>query len=430
LAQLEQQSRYDSWNANISNREIKLSKVKTLRATITEKLINECKEEILDKDSDVTRIKIVDEYHSGLYIMIGSKSATFHAVPRRGKTVKIHNLSPGDKVRSLVPELRERSISMKTEVQKEEQKIRDMSMTKDGTFTLQDFLHYHYIIETALPGSGYKSKDDPEVKRLNLDFAMLMDKRLCDITKGDIESWKQTYKPHLMEASKKRSYTTLRSVFSFAVDKGYLSENPIAGVKFREERRQKFQALPDHKIKKLIDHFNTDTPRNNLIFRLILLTGARPSEIFTLKVSDVNLDNNTISIFNTDIDDKTKKMRVNKAGVYRSIHVPDSAMDLLTKYLEDIDPSQEYLFMGKRGVPLESFRKPVENARRAVGFDFKLYDLRRTYATTMARMKVHITEIQYRMGHSTIDQTREYIQIEEVIDKDTPNLVAEYYGAD
>jgi integrase len=80
-------------------------------------------------------------------------------------------------------------------------------------------------------------------------------------------------------AAANATLATASAIFSFAVRQEIVDHNPCLGVE-RNPARSRERTLSDDEIKLLWD--DLDVP-----FRLVLLTGARPGEIFSLRAEDV-----------------------------------------------------------------------------------------------------------------------------------------------
>lgn len=142
--------------------------------------------------------------------------------------------------------------------------------------------------------------------------------------------------------------------------------------------------------------------RENLIgpvvvaaFRLLLLTGARLSEILTLKWDHVDLERRMLFLPTS----KTGK---------KAIALNDAAMDVLSK-LPRLKHNPYVLIGKKNGGHLTAIQKPWRIIRARAKLDHvRIHDLRHTYASFAVAAGGSLPIIGRQLGHSQPSTTQKY----------------------
>ncbi|KGN00756.1 integrase [Clostridium novyi A str. 4570] len=164
-------------------------------------------------------------------------------------------------------------------------------------------------------------------------------------------------------------------------------------------------------------------------FILALGTGLRLGELLGLKWSDIDFDNNTLSvsraikrttIINKQGERKSQiieQLPKTKTSI-RTVPIPTNIMEklkeskqkhsVIKKENEDLYNNTDYIFSDKLGNPLDPKRIPrnFKSVLKKAGLkDIKFHSLRHTYATRLFEAGVPIKTVQTLMGHSDITTT-------------------------
>lgn len=147
-----------------------------------------------------------------------------------------------------------------------------------------------------------------------------------------------------------------------------------------------------------------DQRRDRAMILTLLRTGMRIGELLNLQVNDVDLDKQTVKIYQGE-----------KNSIGRVVYVSDDACAALRLWLEQRNPSKSYLFYGLRG-PLgytasrDRFIYYLEKAGLA-DKGYTLHCLRHTFATDLLNAGMHLECLQQLLGHSKIEVTRIYARL-------------------
>lgn len=222
----------------------------------------------------------------------------------------------------------------------------------------------------------------------------------------------------------------LKDMLQRAVEDSIMINNPVGGVKLREDKEIRAKALT-------LDEQNTffDYCRNTFydnLFNVAVNTGLRPGELFALQLSDVDLENGYIDVNKTLVyqkylDDDCKTFHVEPPKTkqsYRKVPINSICRIYLEKQFElkkviaNKRPKQQndYLFVTKFNTPLNSviysdaikaiirqinLTRPFDNQFEA----FSGHTFRHTFATRCFESGIEAKVVQSYLGHSTLKMT-------------------------
>ena len=207
-----------------------------------------------------------------------------------------------------------------------------------------------------------------------------------------------------------------------------LDENPVGqadGVERLEqtqiERHDTQEYLEKSEIEALLGVAQEHSQRCELIIRLFLSTGVRVSELVSIQLDDVDVDNRTIRIENAKIERYTDSEE-------RTVYFDRETRNVLSKYLNVgrkgyLGSKGDYLIVsneaerigerrvseivrtvaGKAGIQEVMYRDKSGRKRRKV----TPHLLRKTYAVQCVRSGMDISHLSKLLGHSEIETTIE-----------------------
>lgn len=204
-------------------------------------------------------------------------------------------------------------------------------------------------------------------------------------------------------------------VLNKAEEWGFLPEghpNPASGVQsFREKSRDRY--LKPREVKRLAAELEkVESPYVRAVVWLYLLTGARKSELLSLRWEDVDLEAREIRFPET------------KAGGAHTVPLSDPAVEILQNLPRE--KGNPHVFPGRRkGSHLTSIRNDWRDVRKAAGLqDITLHDLRRTVGSWMASAGVSLHVVGDVLGHADPSTTKVYARLAE----DAPRRALEAYA--
>ena len=217
--------------------------------------------------------------------------------------------------------------------------------------------------------------------------------RLEDISPLEVEKYRAVRLRSVSKSSTNREMALLKVMFNLAIDWGFASENPLRKVKmFSEKDNLKERVLTGDEEARLLA---ASAPHLRPVITGLLTTGARRSELMTLRWTSIDFERGTILLTKT------------KAGRNRVIPINAELHEVLTAL--KAKSKSEYVFTGPEGQPVKSIRGAFVSAcRRAALKGLRLHDLRHTFATRLIRRGVDIITVQNLLGHSSVTTTQRY----------------------
>lgn len=181
------------------------------------------------------------------------------------------------------------------------------------------------------------------------------------------------------------------------------NSNPALGVKkFREETRERY--LSDEEVTRLFETLEqcekdgTESVYMVALIRLLLLTGARLSEIKNAKWEWLNEESNTLQL----PDSKTGK---------KVIRLSAPALEILKKLPKE-DGNPYIIVGGVKGKHLDNAQKAWRRIRKLSGLeDVRMHDLRHTYASICIGQGMALSVIAKLLGHSRVRTTERYAHL-------------------
>jgi len=212
------------------------------------------------------------------------------------------------------------------------------------------------------------------------------------------------------EASIARKLAAARSFFVFLTAEGSLSANPTEGFALPKVKRPLPRLVSAEEVERLLRQpsgSSREAKRDRAMLELLYATGMRVSELVSLDVSDVKLEEG----------DPYVSCR-GRRGEERTMFIPPRARDVLADYLESARPlllrdgGEEALFLNRRGgrltrqglwLILKDYAKDA-NLRA----DITPHTLRHSFAAQMLENGMPLANVQQLLGHSALSSTRVY----------------------
>ena len=250
-----------------------------------------------------------------------------------------------------------------------------------------------YLTEHAEPKKKPSSvRMDRTNLRLHVALPALGTRLLTEVTRADI-----AHLHHGMRATPgaaNRVLALLSTMFGLAETWGLrdLHSNPTARLtRYRERTMERF--LTPEELARLgavlreAEEAQTETASVLACIRLLIFTGARPSEVLGLMWTQVDRGRGLALL--PDSKTWTKPLRL-----------PPPALGVLQR-LPHVQENPYCLPGQRRGKPLSKPHRPWYRLCAAAGLEgVRLYDLRHTYATTAGELGYSLPMIGALLGHS------------------------------
>lgn len=204
----------------------------------------------------------------------------------------------------------------------------------------------------------------------------------------------------------------------------YYGPNPLKAVDFPKVDNRRMRYLTISEIHQLMDRLKR-SPKTYLMAHLSLYFGLRPSEIFNLNWSEVDLREGHIILLDT------KNMES------RRVFLDEESLELLRRMSEK-DPSPGLVFKNSKGekytkipkfftsvVNRLGFNKGIKDPRNKVVF----YTLRHTYATYVKALGYSDTVLKDMLGHRDIKTTQRYAKMMPSVSSEVSRKIKEFLNS-
>lgn len=220
---------------------------------------------------------------------------------------------------------------------------------------------------------------------------------------------------HYAPRTCKRKIACIKALFNYLEFEDIIPINPFRKIRLKireaqtlpkvmkqsettEQLRYVYQMANNTKTKRQLFY----AKRAIAVYELLLGTGMRIGELCHLKLSSLDLDNQTIRILG-----KGEKERI----VYL---VSDIVVDAIKAYLKIRTSHSEFIFINWNNSRMreESIRRIIVSiGERTVHRRITPHMFRHTFATMLLESNVDISYIQELLGHSSIRTTQIYLHL-------------------
>ena len=213
--------------------------------------------------------------------------------------------------------------------------------------------------------------------------------------------------------SRARILSSLRSYYSFLRMDGYISGNPVENIQSPAIGRHLPDVLALEEIDSMINAIDlsaAEGQRNRAIIETMYSCGLRVSELCSLRLSDLYLDDEFVRV-------------LGKGGKQRLVPVSSRAIAELQAYMAErasmnIAPGcEDYIFLSyRRGKPLSRITvfHIVKELVATIGINKNVspHTFRHSFATHLLEGGANLRAIQSMLGHESISTTEIYTHID------------------
>lgn len=282
-------------------------------------------------------------------------------------------------------------------------------MRTDAEQQLTEFFHYLQVQRQVSPHT---------LKSYQRDLEQL--RGYCQT--NDIEGWtlleaKQIrshitnrHRSGLSGASLQRELSAIRSLFNFLLKSGWVEHNPAKTVRAPKTPRKLPEVLDVDQLASLLNVAPDSVLeyRDLAMWELFYSSGLRVSELVSLDLQDM------------DLEDKTVLIRKGKGGQSRLLPVGCMAIKTIQHWLEArliwVSIDQQALFVSQRGnrISIRNVQARLEKWGRQQSLFEQVHPhmLRHSFATHMLESSSDIRAVQELLGHSQISTTQIYTQLD------------------
>ncbi len=214
-----------------------------------------------------------------------------------------------------------------------------------------------------------------------------------------------------------RKIASIRTFYKYLSREKKIENNPAQNLISPKRPKSLPKFLSMEEIEEILNNINISTPagyRNRAILELLWASGMRVSELSNLNFSNLNLENNEITVFG-------------KGAKERIILITDRAKDYLEKYIEyarplvakgyDLPPvnDESPVFINKTGYRLQTrmIRNVINEIVEKIELPKKVtpHMFRHSFATHLIENGADLRVVQELLGHASISNTQIYTHI-------------------
>ena len=213
------------------------------------------------------------------------------------------------------------------------------------------------------------------------------------------------------DKTKTRKVASTKALFGFLLEEGVIDKNPMEDFASPGVGESLPETLSVEEIDALLAVEEAATPmslRDRAMIEIMYATGVRVSELVSLDIDDVDLDENFVRC-------------MGKGSKERIIPVHDEAVEAVRVYLQDGRESLagpaagRALFVSRKGGRLtrQALWLILKGRAQAAGIERKItpHTLRHSFATHLLIGGAQLRHVQELLGHASITTTQVYTHL-------------------
>lgn len=243
-----------------------------------------------------------------------------------------------------------------------------------------------------------------------------LEKNRINYVKVDNEQINE-YLKYLQDIGKKtstisRNLASIRSFYQYLIRIKKIKNDPTENIQSPKVEKRVPSVLTSQEVELLLDQpkdIDLKGTRDKAMLEVAYATGMRVTEIISLDLEDVNLDEGFVSC--------------KAVGKQRNIPLGSMSIKALKEYIEEARPimirdeNEKSLFVNVNGKRLtrQGFWKIVKfyKEQAHITKDITPHVLRHSFATHLLQNGADLKAIQTMLGHSDISSTQVYMQFQD-----------------
>lgn len=285
-----------------------------------------------------------------------------------------------------------------------------MAYKLDPSIAVQKKQEYPTLNEVI---ERFKLTHYPKIKpRTRKDYTSLLERQIlpslgkleiAEITRTDVTKFHHKFAHTPRRAN--MALAVVSVIMSWAEEFGFRKQNsnPCKGIKkFTENKRERYLSKEElGRLGKAINKAETSGKISiyaAAAIRLLILTGARRGEILTLKWVYIDFEKQVI------------RLPDSKTGA-KSINLNEPTIEVLQSIPRQF--GNPYVVVGKvHGQPMVNIFKPWDLVRKAAKIDdFRIHDIRHSFASIAAESGASLLHIGKLLGHKKSTTTERYTHL-------------------
>lgn len=218
-------------------------------------------------------------------------------------------------------------------------------------------------------------------------------------------------KEKLRASSTSRMLSCLRGFYRYLLREELIKENPVHLIESPKRGRPLPKTLTESDVENLLEAPDVNDPvqyRDRAMLELLYATGLRVSELVSLQLHEINLNQGVIRV-------------MGKGGKERLVPIGEEAITWLKSYFRDARPVllndkvSDVAFPSRRAQQMtrQTFWHRIKRHALVAGIDKPLspHVLRHAFATHLLNHGADLRVVQMLLGHSDLSTTQIYTHV-------------------
>ena len=243
----------------------------------------------------------------------------------------------------------------------------------------------------------------------------LFHRRIEDLSSDEIQKYLNSLKENYSNSYIKKLYEQISQAFTFAINKGYITRNPLFDViKPKSMKKDKVvRAMELEEEQRFVEYLDTfsikDEPYKN-VYLIQMFMGLRVGEALALRYGDIDLKRNVIQVNKTLTKDKDEHVIMGDstktyAGI-REVPIPEFLRDSIMEQMviAETNPDKQ-LFISQNGKLIDgkNVNRQLKKRLAEIGITgITTHSLRHTYGTRCVEAGMRAVALQRLMGHTDV----------------------------
>ena len=273
---------------------------------------------------------------------------------------------------------------------------------------ITDFIHY-CLFEKGLTDQTIKSYQND----LDIYQGFLQEngvEQVCDITSQNIKDFLKFRVSCESSSTVANNLTVIKNFHKYLIKENIVRDDVSLFISRPKLQKRLPRSLSVEEVDRLLD-ITLVTPfdyRNKAMLELMYGAGLRVSELVSLTLNQVDLENGLIRIMGKGR--KEREIPIGEYGIYYLTQYLDCRSQLIKYHRQE-----EALFLNNHGkqITRQGFFKILKKLLLEKGLnpDVSPHTLRHSFATHLLSRGADLRSIQEMLGHSDISTTKIYTQV-------------------
>ena len=209
-----------------------------------------------------------------------------------------------------------------------------------------------------------------------------------------------------------RNVASLRSFYQYLYKNKFISEDPTTHLESPKITRKPPKILSTEQVELLLSQpkcVDLKGYRDKAMLELVYATGIRVTELISLNIDDIDLENNSIKCSTRN------KERVIPIGSLANNALSEYITKARKSMLKDDNDTALFVNVNGKRLTRQGFWKIIKQYKSQADIDVDItpHTLRHSFAMHLLENGAELRAIQEMLGHSDISSTQVYAQMEQ-----------------